>query len=325
PGFARLDHREEGVEALGYVAEARRVGAALQQRLKTLDGVDLLCPAVLESVTIAADAARAVIRQGDQTRTLSAALVVAADGAASPVRRQLGIDARRWDYGQTAVIANVTPQRPHRNVAYERFTAGGPLALLPMSDNRCALILTVDNADAGRIAALDDAAFLALLQERFGDRLGRFLRAGRRQAHPLFLMKSREHARPRLAVIGNAAHTLHPIAGQGFNLGIRDVAALAEVIADARRAGADIGDYTVLRRYADGRRWDQRRTIAFTDALARLFANPLPPVRLARDLGLVAFDLCAPAKRLLARQTLGLWGPLPRLALGLPLPAEPAP
>jgi 2-octaprenyl-6-methoxyphenol hydroxylase len=322
PGFAHLDSRQEGVEALGYVAEARLIGAALLAKLPTLRGIELLCPARLETVAVATDAAHATIRFSDErTVELRARLLVAADGTHSPVREQIGIASLRWEYGQQAVIANVTPTLPHENIAYERFTTDGPVALLPMSDNRCAVVCTVSEAEAPAVMHLDDAGFLALLGDRFGDRLGPFLRAGRRQSYPLFLLKAREHARSRVAIIGNAAHTLHPIAGQGFNLGIRDVAALAEVIADAQRMEQDIGDTQTLNRYADWRRWDQRQTIAFTDALNRLFANPLLPVRAARNLGLLAFDLCPPVKHFFARQTMGLDGRLPKLARGLALTA----
>lgn len=320
PGFAHLDSREQGVDALGYVAEARLIGAALLAKLPTLRGVEWLCPARLERIVVETEAACAAIRFNDnRTVELRSRLLVAADGANSPVREQLGIAALRWEYGQQAVIANVTPTLPHANIAYERFTREGPVALLPMSENRCAVVCTVTEAEAPAVMALDDAGFLALLSERFGDRLGPFQRVGRRQSYPLFLLKAREHARARVALIGNAAHTLHPIAGQGFNLGIRDVAALAEVIAQAWRAGEDLGDLAVLNRYADWRRWDQRQTIAFTDALNRLFANPLWPARAARHLGLLAFDLCPPVKRLLARQMMGLDGRLPKLARGLAL------
>lgn len=321
-GFAHLDSRDEGVDALGYVAEARLIGAALLAKLPTLNGVDLLCPARLEQVVIEPEAACATVRFGDdRSIELCARLLAAADGARSPVREQLGIAALRWEYGQQAVIANVTPTLPHHHVAYERFTEDGPVALLPMHDNRCAVVCTVNDSDVPAVLDLDDAGFLALLHKRFGDRLGPFLRVGRRQVYPLFLLKAREYARARVALIGNAAHTLHPIAGQGFNLGIRDVAALAEIIADARRSSQDIGDLQVLKRYADWRRWDQRQTIAFTDALNRLFANPLLPVRAVRNLGLLAFDLCPPVKHLFARQAMGLDGRLPKLARGLPLTA----
>ena len=321
-GFAHLDSRDQGVDALGYVAEARLIGAALLAQLPMLSGVELLCPARLERIALAPEAVCATVHLGeDRTVELHAKLLVAADGANSPVREQLGIAAVRWEYGQHAVIANITPTLPHENVAYERFTDAGPIALLPMSEQRCAVVCTVNDPDVSAVMALDDAGFLRLVQERFGDRLGPLLRAGRRQAYPLFLLKAREHARARVAVIGNAAHTLHPIAGQGFNLGIRDVAALAEVITEARRSGEDMGDLRVLNRYADWRRWDQRQTLAFTDALTRLFANPLWPVRAARNLGLLAFDLCPPLKRQFARQSMGLDGRLPKLARGLALTA----
>ena len=316
PGFARLDCREEGVEALGYVVEATHLNAALAARLNTLQSVDLWCPARLEDVTVQREAAHATLRLSDQTVRLTARLLVAADGASSRVRQQLGIAALRWDYGQAAVIANVTPERNHHHVAYERFTETGPVALLPLSQGRCAVVYTIERAKQNAFLALDDRAFLANLQTYFGERLGNFQRIGQRQCYPLLLVKSREHARHRVAVIGNAAHTLHPVAGQGFNVGIRDVAALTDVITHAQQTGQDFGELTVLNRYADWRRWDQRRSIIFTDGLVRLFTNPwLKP---ARHLGLLAFDLFPPAKHFLARQTMGLAGYLPRLARGLP-------
>lgn len=320
-GFASLDSRDEGVEALGYVAEARSIGAALLAPLSTLPETTLLCPARLEQIVIEPSAACATIRYDSRLVELRARLIVAADGARSLVREQLGIATLRWEYQQQAVIANVTPTRPHHNIAYERFTEDGPVALLPMQNGRCAVVCTVNDPEVDAVLALDAAGFGELLLRRFGDRLGTFSRIGRRQAYPLFLLKSREHARPRVAFIGNAAHTLHPIAGQGFNLGMRDVAALAEVIADAQRTGQDCGEMAVLNRYADWRRWDQRQTIATTDLLTRLFTNPLPPLRIARTLGLLAFDLCPPLKHQLARQSMGLNGRLPKLARGLPLTA----
>lgn len=320
PGFAHLDCREEGVEALGYVAEARQVGAALLAKLPNLHNVELLCPARLETVAIRPEAAGVTIRCGDNhTLERRTRLLIAADGAQSPVREQLSIAALRWDYGQQAVIANVTPTLPHQNVAYERFTEEGPVALLPMSENRCAVVCTVNEPEVVRVMALNDVGFTALLQQRFGDRLGLFQRVGRRQAYPLFLLNAREHARQRVVFIGNAAHTLHPIAGQGFNLGIRDVATLAEIVAEAWRGGEDIGDLKVLHRYTAKRRRDQRQTMAFTDALNRLFICPLWSVRAARNLGLMAFDVLPPVKHEFARQTMGLSGRLPKLARGLAL------
>lgn len=317
PGFARLDHRAEGVEALGYVLPARQISAVLMARLQTLADVHRLCPARLETFTVQPDAVSAEVRLGDTVQTLTSRLLVAADGADSPVRRQLGVNALHWDYAQSAVIANITPEYPHRHVAYERFTPAGPLALLPLPEDRCAVVCTVAQGDTEAVLGLDDTGFLDLLQNRFGDRLGRLQRVSRRQSYPLQLIKSREHARPRVAIIGNAAHTLHPIAAQGFNVGLRDVAALAEVIGEAVRTGQDPGTLAVLDRYAGWRRWDQRRAVAFTDGLVRLFTAPL--LGPARQLGLLAFDLAPPAKHWLARQSMGLAGRLPRLARGLPL------
>ena len=318
-GFTRLRHDEEGVPALGYVVTARVLGQVLVERLAELDAVDILAPAQLRDLELGDQGARVRLEQAEGARSVGARLLVAADGAHSTIRDRLGIETLRRDYGQTAIVANLTPQLPHRNVAYERFTDTGPMALLPMTEGRCALVWTVPDSQADEVVLLDDAAFLARVQERFGYRLGRLLKVGRRHAYPLQLVRARESVRPRLALIGNAMHTLHPIAGQGFNLGLRDVAALAEVVVDAGQAGQDCGDPAVLGRYAEWRRRDQQRVMFFTDSLVRLFAQPLAPVALARDAGMLAMDLCPPAKRWFGRLTMGRAGRLPRLARGLPL------
>ena len=318
-GFTRLDRAEEGVPALGYVALARDMGAVLAEQLQRLDDVELICPARVSCVDIETDNAVVSVQSDAGELTLQARLVVAADGAQSTLRELFDIPTTEWDYRQSAVITNITPERPHGQIAYERFTDTGPLALLPMSEQRCSVVWTLHASQVDEVMALDDAAFLARLQDRFGHRLGILQRVGKRVAYPLRLVRARQSVRPRLALIGNAAHTLHPIAGQGFNLGLRDVAALAEVVLDAQHAGEDIGADAVLQRYADWRQQDHRRVIAFTDGLTRLFTNPLPPIALARNLGLLALDLCPPAKRLFARLTMGRAGKLPRLARGLPL------
>lgn len=318
-GFARLDASEAGVEALGYVVENRALGQALKPALAATRNLDFICPALMEGVEFAADAATVSARRGDRLQRLSARLLVAADGGRSAVRDLVGIDAQRTDYRQTALVTNITPEQPHRNVAYERFTASGPLAFLPMSDNRYAVVWSLPPEQVEPLLALDDAAFLARLQERFGTRVGRFLKVGKRAAYPLALTKVSEHIRPRLVLVGNAAHTVHPVAGQGFNLGLRDVAALAQVLGDAQRAGRDPGELAVLQEYAA---WRQRDTLAistFTDGLVRVFSNNFLPLSLARNLGLLAVDLLPPAKRGLLRLSMGLAGRLPRLARGLPL------
>jgi len=318
-GFTRLHREEEGVPALGYVATARVLGKALLTCLDELDTVEVLAPAQLVDFHVTGEGVEAGLTIDGESTSCTAKLLVAADGAQSSIREQLGIETTQRDYGQTAVIANVTSDRPHRNIAYERFTDTGPMALLPMSEQRCALVWTVRSDQSDGIMELDDEAFLSRLQGRFGYRLGRFLKVGRRQAYPLQLLRARESVRPRLALIGNAIHTLHPVAGQGFNLGLRDVATLAEVIMDAERNGRDIGGSTVLDRYADWRQADQRRVAVFTDSMVRLFGQTFPPVTWLRDAGMLAMDICPPAKRWFGRLTMGRSGRLPRLARGLDL------
>jgi len=321
-GFTRLRREQEGVAALGYVATARVLGKVLVEGLQRLDKVRVLAPAQLTAFHIDADTVQADIEYQGETLRCSAGLLVAADGAQSGVRRQLGIETTRRDYEQTAVIANVSTDKPHNNVAFERFTDSGPLALLPMTGARSALVWTVRADQSEEVMALDDAAFLERLQQRFGYRLGRFTRVGSRNAFPLQLLQARESVRPRLALIGNAVHTLHPIAGQGFNLGLRDVAALVDVILDARRGGQDTGSLAVLQRYADWRQADQRRVALFTDSMVRLFGQSLPPVAWLRDAGMLALDACPPAKRWFGRMTMGRAGRLPRLARGLGIADE---
>jgi len=316
-GFTHLSAEEEGVPALGYVATARQLGAALLGRLRECDDVEWIAPA--QVVAIAADefSAHVTVERDGERQVLAAALLVAADGGRSFVREQLGLPTRRWGYGQSAVVTNVTPSQPHRNVAYERFTDTGPLALLPMSEGRCAVVWTVRDEQVEEVMAMDDQAFSKAFQDRFGHRLGRFQRVGRRASYPLQLLRVRESVRPRTAVIGNAAHTLHPIAGQGFNLGLRDVAALVEEVLGAHSAGRDLGDAAVLQAYEDWRQTEQRTVAMATDGLARLFSNPLMPLKLGRNLGLAAMDLLPFGRHALARAAMGLTGRLPRLARGL--------
>lgn len=318
-GKARMDASREGVEALGYVLAARAMAPPLVDAMERADKVSLLCPARVLDVRFDSDAVRVEVDQGGARSTLSARLLVAADGGRSLVRELAGIPATRSEYGQTAVIANVTPGHPHGNVAYERFTDTGPLALLPMTGGRCSLVWSVTPEQSGEMMEWGDETFLGRLQERFGQRLGRFKRVGQRHAYPLSLVRVRDQVRPRLAVIGNAAHTIHPIAGQGFNLGLRDVAALAETLADAVAQGRDPGSPPVLEAYARWREVDQRQVMGFTDTLVRVFSNGLPPLALARNLGLLATDLVPGLKHGLARRAMGLTGRQPRLARGLPL------
>ncbi len=318
-GASHLHHDAMGVEALGYVVPNRVLGVALLAGMERYANVDLICPATMQDIQIDHDAARVQVDRDGEVVTLTTRLLVIADGGRSAAREMLGIEARTVDYRQTAVVANATPERPHDGVAFERFTPTGPLALLPLTNDRCAMVWSTRPEHVDELLALSDEEFASRLHARFGDRLGRFQRVGKRNAYPLTLVRVREHVRARVALIGNAAHALHPVAGQGFNLGLRDVAALAQVVTDAVRADKDIGDLMVLQEYADWRRRDTLAVTRFTDSLVRMFSNSFFPAVAARNLGLVAVDLIPPLKRSLVHRTMGLAGKLPRLARGLSL------
>ena len=322
--FSRLQAADFGVEALGQVVENRRLGAVLWSVLEASPRIDLLAPAKVLSVDPSSALATVEIEPADaaggQPRELRARLVVAADGARSRTREMLGMAAQVQDYGQSAVIANVTASEPGAgDEAYERFTDTGPLAMLPMSQGRYSLVWTVDPSRAADLVAAEDERFLAELQDAFGYRLGRLERTGERQSYPLQLTRALDQSLDRLLLVGNAAHGLHPVAGQGFNLGLRDVAVLADVLATACAEDQDPGDTAVIDAYLEWRRDDHQRVIGMTDSLVRLFTNPLGPVKAARALGLLGLDLFAPAKEEFARRSMGLHGRLPRLARGLPL------
>ena len=321
-GFSHIDAEEQGVEALGYVVINRVLGNVLRTASDNVASLDMLCPARIVAtasnpervtVTVAADATE---------RELSCSLLVAADGSRSAVRDLLGIAASHVQYGQQAVVGNLQPEQPIANRAFERFTAQGPLALLPLGSDRAGFVWTVSEGDAARVLALDDNAFLSELQAAFGNRLGRFARVGKRAAYPLTLSKASCLTAQRAVLVGNSAHGLHPVAAQGFNLGLRDVAALCDCIADtleARGAAADLGDDALLERYATWRRSDQRKLVGFTDGLVRLFGHSSGPVRALRNMGMLGFDLVPGVRSLFAKHTMGLAGRLPRLSRGVPL------
>ena len=322
-GTARIDAAEQGLESLGYVLPNRVIGAGLQAGLGIWPNLEVFAPARVLGSELAGGARRLRFEIDGVEREIGARLVVAADGARSLVREQAGIGAVHWDYGQTAIIATLVTQRFHDHVAYERFTAEGPIAVLPLADGRCGLVWTRHPESAARLLALPDAEFLAELQSAFGFRLGRLVSVGKRQSYELGLWRAERHVGERLAVVGNAAQALHPIAGQGFNLGLRDAASLAEVLADALAAGAtDVGAPGPLENYAVWRDQDQRRIVAFTDGLVRLFASPLGAARALRTVGLLAFDALPPAKSAMARLSVGASGRVPRLARGVPLAGE---
>lgn len=309
---------ELGLDRFGHVVEARLFGAALMKKLGAFENVEFICPARIESVQVGASEASVHYSRNGQSFTMSAQLLVGADGAESVVRKSLGIEEARHDYGQTAVICNITTTLPHLGVAFECFTPTGPFALLPHSDGRSGLVWGIAGEDAPAIMGLSDQHFKEQAQALFGNALGAWLRVGRRSAYPLKLVRAREDFRSRVVLVGNAAHAIHPIGAQGFNLGLRDVAVLAELITDAFRdePADDIGRPELLKTYSEWRVTDQEGTIAFSDGLARLYANPTRLAAVARQTGLIAHALLPSMRRQMALRAMGYRGKVPRLALG---------
>lgn len=320
-GFSHIEAEEQGVEALGYVVINRVLGGVLQDALDNLESVDVFCPARIVDVELAPDKAAAEVEFVDgKQQTLTCDLLVASDGANSAVREMMGITAQTSRYGQCAVIGNLLPEKDMNNVAYERFTEQGPLAILPVADGRAGFVWTVSEDDADRVMALDDNAFLAELQEQFGYRLGTFSKVGKRASYPLILSKALRLTATRSVLIGNSAHGLHPVSAQGFNLGMRDVAALVDCIADCPTVTEiDPGGTSLLEQYSRWRRSDQKKLVRFTDGLVRLFGSESRPLRVLRNIGMLGFDLVPGVRSVFAKHTMGLAGRLPRLSRGVPV------
>ncbi len=311
--FLHYDHREIGAEPLGHIVESRFVRRALLGALPRRPHLDLVAP---EAVTRLERSKAGVVAHLSKGRRIEARLAIAADGRGSPIRRAAGINAIEWSYGQTAIVCTVALNRPHEGVAHERFLPVGPFALLPLPGDFSSVVWTEKNEVAPAMMALDDEALSAAMTRRFGEALGPLRVFGRRWSYPLGLLIAERFTADRLALVGDAAHAMHPLAGQGLNLAIRDVAALAEVVVDAHRLGLDIGAADVLDRYAAWRHVDTLSLLAVTDGLNRLFSNDLGPLRLIRDLGLAAVDRMPALKRLFMRHAMGTVGRLPRLARG---------
>ncbi|WP_225086746.1 2-octaprenyl-6-methoxyphenyl hydroxylase [Pectobacterium colocasium] len=290
------------VQALGHVVELHNVGQRLFALLQQEPGVRLHCPAKVVAVTRTQENAMLTLDNGTE---LTGQLMVAADGSRSMLSHACGIQWQQHDYDQIAVIANVTTAEPHRGRAFERFTPHGPLALLPMSNGRSSLVWCHDKHHQHEVDGWSEAAFRQQLQQAFGWRLGQFTHIGERHSYPLRLLTASQHISHRLALVGNAAQTLHPIAGQGFNLGIRDVMSLAETLVEAAKNQQDIGQYTVLDRYQQRRTPDQNTTVAITDGLVRLFANRYTALAVGRNLGLIAMNNLPLVRDAFARRTLG--------------------
>jgi 2-octaprenyl-6-methoxyphenol hydroxylase len=338
-GFARLEAAAHGLPAFGFTVSNRHLGQVLWEALRTHPQVHILSPARVTGVQLSADAATLTVERGESAaaaagalaqeeaagaarapRQLRARLAVAADGAQSLVKQAAHIASDTHDYGQVALVANLRTELPAAGIAYERFTADGPLALLPRYDGSYAVVWALAPAAAGQLIGVDEAQFRERLQLRFGWRAGCILKVGRRAGYPLALVQARASTGVRTALIGNAAQALHPVAAQGFNLGLRDVAVIAELIAGAEDPGAP----ALLCAYAQRRSADRRGMILFTDQLVRWFCDRRPLVTAARDLALLLFDLSPPAKQALSRLSWG-FGRLPRLSRGLPLAPQAEP
>lgn len=308
--FLHYDSREVGGEPFGFMVENRILRRALGQRLTRLDGITLFAPARIATLARGPFGVEARLADG---RLIRAPLAVAADGANSRTRAEAGIGVARRGYDQTAIVCTVRHERPHGHIAHELFLPSGPFAILPMTGRRSSLVWTETASAAPAYLALDDARFLAAIAERFGDFLGAIRLASPRWSYPLSFHLAQRFFAPRLALIGDAAHAIHPIAGQGFNLAVKDVAALAEVVAEARSQGLDPGAATALETYERWRRFDSAGLAFGTDAINRLFSTDFGPVRAARGLGLAAVNAVDPLRTLFMRQAGGDLGRLPPL------------
>jgi len=314
-GGSLISATEVGLDAVGYVVANAWIGRVLLSHLRKQSNVRLLSPAKVSQLKPLAGGAELTLELGDQTHSLHTQLAIIADGAQSPLRERLGIDVRREDYQQSAIITNVRFDQPHQGVAYERFTDEGPMALLPLgSDDRAqesALVWTQPSGKADALLAMSDEDFLKQLQVRFGHRLGHFTQVGRRDSYPLKLIVAREQVRSSIAVMGNAAHFLHPVAGQGFNLALRDCATLCGQL---KLAGVQpLGDLALLQSYLQLQLKDQQTTIGFSHLLTKLFSSNALPAAAVRALGFLGLELLPPAKQFLVQQTMGRGGRSVRL------------
>ena len=312
-GAIHFDSADLGVPLLGHIVENRVTLFALHQQLEALDNITLLTPATITQLDISTDHAQVTLDDG---KVLTASLVVAADGSRSKLRELAGIETSGWSYHQHGVVAHITTSKTHQYTAWQRFMPDGPLAFLPLADGSSSIVWSTTPEHAEALLALDDAAFLDQLQSTFGDSLGRMLACGPRAAFPLRMQHAKAYTLPRLALLGDAAHTVHPLAGQGVNLGLADAASLAEVLVNARQQRQDIGAHKVLRRYERWRKGENLAMIATMDGFKRLFGSTKPVIKWVRNVGLGLTNSTTPVKNLIMRQAMGLEGDLSRLAKG---------
>jgi 2-octaprenyl-6-methoxyphenol hydroxylase len=316
PFFLHYDHKDTESQAFGYMIENRSIRRALYKQISSLDAIKVVAPDRVKVLEHSGPGVRVELESGD---IITAPLVVGADGRNSITRRNAGIRTTGWAYDQTGIVCTVEHEKSHQHIAHEHFLPAGPFAILPLWDNRASIVWAERSELAPAIMNLDETEFLEELKPRFGNFLGDLKVVGPRWSYPLSLKFAERAIDQRLALVGDALHGMHPIAGQGLNMGLRDVAALAEIIVDARRLGMDIGDTLVLERYQQWRRFDNSLMLAATDGLNRLFSNSIGPVRLARDFGLSTVNKMGPLKKIFMRSAMGLSGEIPKLMKRQPL------
>lgn len=321
-GSVMIDARDEGLEALGYVLPAREIGRVLHQAIATQGNIQVFAPADLLSASTDVDKASVELDCNGQQIKLVADLLIGADGAESQIRELFAITTTRWDYEQSAVIANLDVHSMDTGLAYERFIDGGVVALLPRSDNGYAVVCSVADTEADRLMAMPDSEFRKYIGDCLGAHINEIHTVGQRHRFPLALVRANEVVRDRLVLIGNAAHYIHPVAAQGFNLSIRDMAALTETLVKARQSGKQAGDLAVLQTYANWRKQDERLMVAFTDGLIRLFTNPLMPAAMLRQKGLLALRYSPFLRKAFTRAVTGKLGKQAALVRGANLRAN---
>lgn len=309
-GSVKITSAEQHVDALGYVIENRDLGDCLNAAINGSSIVQILRSASIQLAAHSEHGMSLQITSGGNSHALETRLLILADGGKSPVCKTLGISHREEQYDQQALIANIAVEMPHRNIAFERFTDSGPLAVLPLAENgnqyRCSLVWTLRNDQVGEYLALSDSEIMSRLQKSFGNRLGKIQQFGKRYCNSLGLMVATEQIRPGLVLLGNVAHTLHPVAGQGLNLALRDAEALVETLLQASVKGEHLGSIQVLQRYLHKQQADQNRTINFTDITTRMFSSNSAGKVLLRKFGLLGIDLIPALRREFSNLAMGI-------------------
>lgn len=305
-GFVRMHAESMGIEAFGYVVLAHELGKTLMQHIQVTKNIDLLRPASVTDIELSDAAATVHIQLAQRKKIIRSKLLIAADGTHSKTREMLNIKTLVKDYQQVAIVSNVTPEKPHADTAYQRFTNSGPVALLPHSKQRCVLVFSVATNEADKYLQMDNDEFLNILLKRFSSRLGKFYKLGKRKSYPVKMLRAAQQVKNRAVVLGNAAHTVHPHGAQGFNLGLRDANALAKILLEAYHDKHDIDTLQILNSYIANRVNDQNKVIIFTNKLADYFYSKNPCKIMTRNLAMLAIDLIPPLKHNFIYQAMGL-------------------